>query len=110
MFDEYKDNMSERLYYIDIAEISRYLVDKTKAGQPTFFHDFFNQVELILSNCDSYVNDLIVVGLFEGIQNICGNEIDYYRGFDKWLRPKSKQKWNELIDSWEGQDWRKNNI
>jgi hypothetical protein len=106
LLDEYKGDMSERLYYLDIAEIARFLVDKTKAGQTRSFQGFFNQVELILCNCDSYVADLIGVGLFEGIQNIGGKDIDYYKGFDSWLKPVSKQKWNNLIDSWEGQDWR----
>jgi hypothetical protein len=101
--------LSERLDYLDIAEIARFLVDKTKAGQTNFFHDFFKNVELVLSNCDSYVENLIVVGLFEGIQNIGGKDIDYYRGFDKWLRPISKQEWSNLIDNWEGHGWRKAN-
>jgi len=101
--------MSNRLDYFEIAEIARFLVEKIKAGQTSFFNDFFNQVELILSNCESYVEDLIVVGLFEGIQNIGGKDIDYHQGFDKWLRPVSKQKWVNLIDSWEGPSWRNTN-
>lgn len=105
--DEYGGELSERLSYLDIAEVARFLVDKTKAGQTYFFQEFFNQVEIILSNCDRYVDDLLVFGLFEGIQNIGSEDIDYYLGFDRWLKPISKQKWNNLIDSWEGQDWRR---
>ena len=56
---------------------------------------------------EHYVQELIVIGLFEGIQNIGGSEIDYYRSFDKWLKNNSLKAWRELIDFWEGDDWRK---
>lgn len=106
LFEEYKNDFTSRLYYLDIAEISRFIVDKTKSQQNLFLRDLFIQIEQILLNCDTEVEDLIIVGLFEGIQNIGGFEIDYYFGFDKWLLPISKIKWDGLIDSWEGADWR----
>ena len=56
---------------------------------------------------EHYVQELIVIGLFEGIQNIGGSEIDYYRSFDKWLKNNSLKAWRELIDYWEKDDWRK---
>ena len=108
--EEYKDDQKERLNYFDIGEISKYLIAKLKNRQTEMFHTFFEQVEIILENCDPEVENLIVIGLFEGIQNIGGQEINYYSSFDKWLRPISKSKWDELIDSWEGQDWRKTKI
>ncbi|RZK28690.1 MAG: hypothetical protein EOO61_21715 [Hymenobacter sp.] len=103
---DYEDESLERLYYLDMSEISRFIVDKIKAGQTSFFKEFFNQIEFILSNCDDYVGELIVIGLFEGIQNVGGKDINYYQSFDQWLKPLSKQNWDELIDFWEGQDWR----
>jgi len=102
----YSDDLTEKLYYVDIAEISKFIVDKFKTGQIDFFSTFFSQVDIILTNCDTYIDELIVVGLFEGIQNICGLDIDYYFGFDKWLKPESKSKWDTLIDGWEGKTWR----
>lgn len=106
LLDEYEDESSERLYYLDISEITRFIVDKIKAGQISFFEELFNQIEFILSNCDSYVEELIVIGLFEGIQNVGGKDINYYQSFNQWLKPLSKRNWDELIDFWEGQDWR----
>ena len=105
--EEYKNEQNERLNYLDIGEISRYLITKLKNGQTEMFHTFFEQVEIILEDCDPEVENLIVIGLFEGIQNIGGQEINYYSSFDKWLKPISKLKWDKLIDSWEGQDWRR---
>ena len=100
---------SNRIFYLDIAYISRYVVDCVKTGRTDFFDKLFDKIEYVINNCDTEMENLMVVGLFEGIQNIGGREINYYSGFDKWLRPTSKIKWDNLIDSWEGTDWRKSN-
>jgi hypothetical protein len=73
-------------------------------------NELVTKVEQILTNCDTEIESLIIVGLFEGIQNIGGSEIDYYFGFDNWLLPLSKIKWDNLIDSWEGTDWKNKNL
>jgi hypothetical protein len=104
--EAYRHDLTERLDYLDIAEISRFIVDKFKAHQLDLFPTFFLQVETILTDCDTHVDNLMVVGLFESIQNIGGLDIDYHFGFDKWLQPVSKLKWDTLIDTWEGKDWR----
>jgi hypothetical protein len=103
---EYAD-LNDRLNYIDICEISRYIIDKVLKGETQTLASIFDNVEDILNACDTYTENLIVIGLFEGIQNVGGSKIDYYFGFNKWLKPKSKLKWDALIDSWEGSDWRK---
>ena len=47
----------------------------------------------------------MIVGLIEGIQNIGGGQkINYWTGFDKWLKPTTKKHWDNLIYSWEGAD------
>jgi hypothetical protein len=104
--EEYDGNKDKRLNYFDIAEISRYIVRKIKLKETENFNTFFDAVEDILNNCDSEIENLIVVGLLEGIQNVGGQEIDYYTSFNKWLKPLSKSKWDGLIDFWEGKDWR----
>jgi hypothetical protein len=104
--EEYKEDISEPIDYCDIGEIARFIVDKLKVGQTELFEPFFANVENVLSDCDTRVENLIVVGLFESIQNICGTEIDYHYVFNSWLKKLSKTKWDELIDSWEGKEWR----
>ena len=103
---DYEDP-SERLSYIDIGDISRFIVDKKKSEQTEKFKTFFENVEEIIIHGDHYVQELIVIGLFEGIQNVGGSEIDYYRSFDKWLKLNSLKAWRELIDFWEKDNWRK---
>ncbi|MFN8339644.1 MAG: hypothetical protein U0T36_11570 [Saprospiraceae bacterium] len=101
------DDPKDRLDYIDIADISRFIVEKKKLEQTEKFEQFFENVEEIIIHGEHYVQELIVIGLFEGIQNIGGLEIDYYRSFDKWLKNSSLKAWRELIDFWEKDDWRK---
>ena len=101
------DDPNDRLAYIDIADIAEFIVEKKKSGQTENFEQFFENVEDILIHGEPYVQELIVIGLFEGIQNIGDSEIDYYRSFDKWLKNNSLKAWRELIDFWEKDDWRK---
>ncbi len=98
---------SNRLDYLDIAHIARFIVEQKISGQTDNFEPFFEIVEELLIHGDQYVHELIVIGLFEGIQNVGSSEIDYYRSFDKWLKPKSLNAWRELIDFWEKDDWKK---
>lgn len=101
------ESPEDRLAYIDIGGIARFVVDKTLAKQTEPFSVFFENVEEILVHGDAFVKNLVIVGLFEGIQNRGGKEIDYYRGFDKWLKNESLKAWRDLIDFWEKDDWRK---
>lgn len=101
------DDPNDRLPYLEIGDISRFIVEKKKSGQTENFEQFFENVEEIMIHGEHYVQELIVIGLFEGIQNNGGKEIDYYHSFDKWLKNKSFKAWRELIDFWEKRDWRK---
>jgi hypothetical protein len=107
--DEYNGNESLMLHYFDIAEIGKFLINKLKNGDTDMFELFFEKTEEILKQGDAGVQNLIVIGLFEGIQNIVGREINYYSAFNKWLMPESKLMWDNLIDFWEGTEWRNSN-
>lgn len=56
-----KDNISEKLFYCDIGEITSFIVDKVKVKQTKIFQPFFDNIESILCNCDKHIEDLIVV-------------------------------------------------
>ena len=104
--EEYKIDEVERLDYMDIGEIARFILIKFKVKQSETLKVLFDKVETLLIDCDSQTENLIVVALFESLQNICGTETDYHFVFDPWLRTTSKEKWDKLIDSWEGTEWR----
>jgi hypothetical protein len=105
---EYGDNPdpSIRLVYTDIGEICRFIVEKKKVNETESFETIFLNIENILNNCDKRTKDLITVGLFEGIHNIGGTEIDYHYGFNKWLYTLTAEQWRAVIDFWEGKEWR----
>jgi hypothetical protein len=98
---EYTD---DRLTFPDIGNISRFIVWKFKLDDTSCFDKIFENADLILSKGCEATRNLIVVGLFEGIQNVGGwHKVDYYKGFDKWLRPNSKKAWDDLIHFWENE-------
>lgn len=102
--DDY--NIDSDLPYVDIGVICRYIVDKKLKNETNSFEIFFEKVEEIYIDCSNEVKNFIVVGLFEGIQNIGGDKIKYHFSFNKWLLPQSQIGWNEIIDFWEGKEWR----
>lgn len=104
MLEEYQGDLTERLPYYDIARIADVIKEKHKSNDTENFNILFTNIEEILESCDHYILELIVIGLFESLQNTA--EIDYYTGFNKWLKPLSKKDSDELIDFWEGKEWR----
>lgn len=104
LLDTYQtlDYTNDRLTFPDIANISRFIVWKLKFNDTSCFDKIFENTELILNKGRETTKNLIIAGLFEGIQNVGGwHQVDYYKGFDKWLRPNSKKAWDVLIDFWE---------
>lgn len=96
-------NNDERLSYVEIGNISNFIVRKFKTKETECLAKIFENAEIILQKGDETTKSLIVVGLFEGVQNVAGwHKVDYYNGFDKWLYPESKVVWDKLIKSWEG--------
>ncbi len=97
------NSQDDRLAYIDIADLGILIGKKLKKDKTSEFEQFFDNIEEILSDADYDATNLIVVGLFESLQN---SGVDYYNSYDKWLKQISKNKWDGLIDFWEGKGWR----
>ena len=106
MLEEYQGDLTERLPYYDIARVGDFIRKQYWSHQIENFETLFNNIEEILQSCDQNVAELIVIGLFEQLQSTYPEEIDYYIAFNKWLKPLSKKDWDELIDFWEGTEWR----
>ncbi len=100
-YDEYQDN---KLDYIDIGVFVQFLKEKYLENDTEIFYLFFSELEKIIRHANSYTKELMVVGLLEGLQNSCGEDIDYYNAFHKWMLSKTRGHWNELIKYWEGSD------
>jgi len=106
MMDEYKTiepDKNNRLSYMEAGHLGHYIVWKFKKNDTKDFDAIFQNAEVIITNGTESTQNLLVVGFFEGIQNVGGwHKVDYYKGFDKWLRPNSKKAWDDLIEGWEG--------
>jgi hypothetical protein len=105
LLEEYQIEGEERIYYYDIGITGNYIGEQYNKGNTANFPQLFECIECVLADCDKYIEELIVIGLFESIQN--SSDTNFYTGFDKWLKPLSKKAWNDLIDFWEGTNKRK---
>ena len=99
-----EDHKTDRLTYFDMEAIGHFIVNKIKESDTQDFEVFFEKVEFILSESDPGITNLMVIGLLEGIQNICGTEVDYHVAFNPWLRPITKKMWGEIIHFWESDE------
>jgi hypothetical protein len=99
--EEYGNSKEPDFSYLDISVINRFVVDKFKNSQTKGFDEFWKNVELLINNGDSFTSELMVIGLIEGVQNVCGNSnLNYQTGFDNWIQPATKKAWNDLIEFW----------
>jgi predicted helicase len=106
MMDEHKTiepDRNDRLSYMEAGHLGHYIIWKLKKNDTKDFDSIFENAEVVITKGTESAQDLLVVGFFEGIQNVGGwHKVDYYKGFDKWLRPNSKKAWDDLIEGWEG--------
>lgn len=101
-----EEDDGEFLTYVEAGGIGSKIAKSKLAGETSHFTRFFECVEEIVRNSDEHVRGVIAYGLFESIQNVGGKEIDYHRSFDRWLGTESLKLWREVIDYWEGKEWR----
>lgn len=98
----HKDKNYVRLNFIEMNDLAHLIVIKLKKKQTKNFEVFFDYVEFLLENTSHPIRDYIVAGLIEGFQQICPyHNINHHHAFDAWLKPKTKELWNELIDFFE---------
>lgn len=94
---------NDRLSYMEAGNLGHYVIWKFKKSDTKDFDAIFENAEIVMTNGTASAQNLLVVGFFEAIQNVGGwYKVDYYKGFDKWLKPNSKKAWDDLIESWEG--------
>jgi hypothetical protein len=88
---------TKRLYYFDMMEISRVIVDMFHLKKSEELKIFFERVETIYFNADFEIKSLLGAGLIEGIQQICQNEeINIKQDFNPWLLEATKKEWDEI--------------
>ncbi|HET9321033.1 MAG TPA: hypothetical protein VFO27_14695, partial [Bryobacteraceae bacterium] len=77
-------------------EFDHYIVEAYEQGNTTQYQKLFSAVERVLQNGDREVQNLIWVGLLEGIQNIASHRSFGADVFCAWLGPQTLIAWDEI--------------
>ncbi len=89
--------------YLDIAEFVHFVVeDLYPNGKTDEIQRVFDLMEEFLIAGSQKAQELVVIGFLEGIQNIASWQPFPNEVFISFLRPKSREAWDELERVWAG--------
>jgi hypothetical protein len=83
-------------WYLAMSELAHYVVESYRRGIMDEFPDLFATIETLLCKSERELENLIVVGLFEDIQNVASHRDFGARPFRQWLGPRSSVVWDEV--------------
>ncbi len=89
--------------YNDITQFVYFVVeDLYPSGKTEEVHRLFDMMEDWLKNGSHGVQELVVVGFFEDLQNLASQQAFGKEAFVPFLGPKSREEWDELERLWAG--------
>src|SRR5690349_4825827 len=89
--------------YIDIAEFVRFVVeDLYPSEKAEEVQRVFDLMELWLKTGHANVQELVVTGFLEDLQNFAAQQPFGKEAFIPFLGPKSREAWYDLERFWEG--------
>lgn len=97
------DRESDSILYTDFAEFARHLTSLVASESLQEFEAVFNEIEYLLQQGDSFVQEAVMVGLLEDFQNgllNIGYEINF---IEKYFKPETKKYWASLTKFWNGE-------
>ena len=103
-FAEEDADSSERLNYLEISAAVRWLSARVRDGDESCLPAVFEVAELVLIDGTKSAQDLVVVGLFEDLQNYGVTGGIAWSVWERFLGPLSRDAWQALIDSWGGEE------
>ena len=87
----------------DTGVFNTWVTEHLARQHTAHFAAFFRQVDFMLTCHDSRTEELTAMGLLEGLQNrLAAAGFDHHTALDQWLRPATKQFWDDLNNFWEG--------
>lgn len=98
----YGDPPDQTLPYSDVAWISSFLIDLVQRQETACFPTVFALLERLLITGSDDVQNWVVVGVLEGLQNQVSHTKLTYAAFEPWLGPKTREEWDRLIEAWGG--------
>ena len=90
--------------YLVLSELADHLIEKLETGNVQEFPAVFYVVEQWISHGSHYVSEAAVVGLLEDLSAGGRYQTASPRDIVKWLGPKSRKWWAEVIDFWDRLD------
>jgi hypothetical protein len=89
--------------YIALAELARHLIARLESDATERFDAVFDVVERWHIEGDAYVSEAAAIGLIEDLQNTGLHRTTAPEAFLPWLRPASRQAWDDLEAFWNGE-------
>jgi hypothetical protein len=96
-------------WYLAMGELSHYVVERYAQGATEEFPKLFAMIESLLENPSPELENLIIVGLLEDIQNVASHRDFGMSPFQKWLGPRTLVAWDDIrayidrVDAWSAQ-------
>ena len=103
-FAEEDAESPERLNYLEISAAARWLAARARDGDESCLPAIFEVAERVLVDGTKSARDLIVVGLFEALQNHNVTGGVEWSLWERYLGPLSRDAWQALIDFWGGDE------
>ena len=96
------DGQAERLPHVDIGELARHVVARARIGSTSELPGLFALVEGLYDRCGSELQNILTVGLLEGIQNNSLAQGLDLSEFEPWLGNKTRAEWDYVVAFWQG--------
>jgi hypothetical protein len=84
--------------------LGRHVVELFEQGQKEEIASAFALAERLLSTGDESVQEAVVVGILETIQNVASHRPFGAAAFEPFLGPRSAEAWAELNRLWQGKE------
>lgn len=86
--------------HFDLVFFIPHLVDLARQHNTTCFPAVFALLEQLLVEGSEEVQNWVVVGVLEGLQNQVSHTELTYAAFEPWLGPETRKEWDGLIEAW----------
>jgi len=98
------DEAGARRHYLDAGEFVRHIAGLEVAGRREEFPAVFQMIEDLVTNGDSYVSNLAVIGILEGFQmaSVTDLGVDPELAFRPLIGPSSEHWWARINRFWDG--------
>jgi hypothetical protein len=97
---EWKESADDLPHYIALADLARHLIAMLERSETESFPSVFDAVERLQIEGEPYVDEAMVVGLLEDLQNLNLHERTTPEQIRPFLGPKSAVAWDELHKFW----------